>query len=262
MTLDLGDAASFKDFEYPSLSVAIPQAIRDASTPTLEKEAGLTVSQAPGPELPAKAPLVPGQPLVNNERSVEHKTRFYTEGGEPLRTVFLPGQLRSEFLRVAEPNTRANLETAGILCGKLNRNAFFVTYLVIPQQTSTSDTCTTENEELLFDFVDKNDLFILGWIHTHPTQSCFLSSIDLHTQNSYQIMLPEAVAIVCAPQHEPSWGVFRLTNPPGIDIIKNCQLSLSFHPHPEPNLYKTAHMPGHVLIKESLPFKMEDLRNR
>jgi STAM-binding protein len=251
LTLDIGDVTSFKNFEYPSY----PGSIESTPTPTLEKEVGISVSEALPPPLPEKQ-------RVKNDAKIEHKTRMYTEGGEPLRTTFLPGQLRERFLRIAEPNTRANLETCGILCGKLNRNAFFITHLVIPHQISTSDTCTTTNEELLFDFVDKNDLFILGWIHTHPTQSCFLSSIDLHTQSSYQIMLPEAVAIVCAPQHEPSWGVFRLTNPPGIDIIKSCPHSLSFHPHNEANLYKTAYLPGHILIKDSLPFQLEDLRNK
>lgn len=43
------------------------------------------------------------------------------------------------------------------------------------------------------------ELYPLGWIHTHPTQTCFLSSIDVHTQCGYQTMLDEAVAIVMAP---------------------------------------------------------------
>lgn len=35
---------------------------------------------------------------------------------------------------------------------------------------------------------------------THPTQTAFLSSVDLHTHCSYQMMLPEAIAIVCSPK--------------------------------------------------------------
>ncbi|ONK72870.1 uncharacterized protein A4U43_C04F24260, partial [Asparagus officinalis] len=60
--------------------------------------------------------------------------------------------------------------------------------------------CSTTNEEEIFEFQDKQSLFTLGWIHTHPTQSCFMSSIDVHTHYSYQIMLPEAIAIVMAPR--------------------------------------------------------------
>ena len=35
---------------------------------------------------------------------------------------------------------------------------------------------------------------------THPSQTAFMSSVDLHTHCSYQIMLDEAIAIVCAPK--------------------------------------------------------------
>ena len=35
---------------------------------------------------------------------------------------------------------------------------------------------------------------------THPSQTAFMSSIDLHTHCGYQLMLPEAIAIVVAPK--------------------------------------------------------------
>ena len=46
------------------------------------------------------------------------------------------------------------------------------------------------------------DVITLGWIHTHPSQSAFLSSVDLHTHFGYQSMMPEAIAIVYAPTHK------------------------------------------------------------
>jgi STAM-binding protein len=98
----------------------------------------------------------------------------------------------------------ANLETCGILCGTLISNALFISRLVIPEQESTSDTCETTNEGALFDYCDSEDLMVLGWIHTHPTQTCFMSSRDLHTHCGYQVMMPESIAIVCAPSTEPS----------------------------------------------------------
>jgi STAM-binding protein len=55
----------------------------------------------------------------------------------------------------------------------------------------------------LFEYVDTEGLMVCGWIHTHPTQTCFLSSRDLHTSVGYQVMLPESVAIVCAPSKVP-----------------------------------------------------------
>ncbi|KAI4165046.1 MAG: hypothetical protein LQ342_001323 [Letrouitia transgressa] len=123
----------------------------------------------------------------------------YLENGRPLRTIFLPPDLRHHFLGLALPNTRANLETCGILCGTLISNALFISKLVIPDQESTSDTCEMVNESDLFDYVDGEDLMVLGWIHTHPTQTCFMSSRDLHTHCGYQVMMPESIAIVCAP---------------------------------------------------------------
>ncbi|CDR40828.1 CYFA0S05e04940g1_1 [Cyberlindnera fabianii] len=196
-------------------------------------------------------------------KSPEHKIASFTEAGKPLKTVYLPTELQLKFLEVAQPNTTKRLETCGILCGKLSLNAFFITTLVIPEQESTENTCQTNDEEALFDYVDKNDLFVLGWIHTHPTQSCFLSSVDLHTQNSYQIMLPEAMAIVCAPTARPNFGIFRLSDPPGIGIVTQCHRT-GFHPHNESGIYKRAERTygGHVVTKKDLPFRCVDLRKK
>lgn len=43
------------------------------------------------------------------------------------------------------------------------------------------------NEEEIFEAQDSRSLYPLGWIHTHPTQTCFLSSVDVHTQCGYQV---------------------------------------------------------------------------
>ena len=44
-------------------------------------------------------------------------------------------------------------------------NMFCITHLLIPKQTSTSDSCTTLSEEELFEFQDSHNLITLGWIH-------------------------------------------------------------------------------------------------
>jgi hypothetical protein len=43
------------------------------------------------------------------------------------------------------------------------------------------------NEEDIFEAQDSRGLYPLGWIHTHPTQTCFLSSVDVHTHCGYQV---------------------------------------------------------------------------
>ena len=144
----------------------------------------------------------PTPPLDPKSSAFTFQPSAYLENGSPLRTIFLPPDLRHRFLSLALPNTRANLETCGILCGTLISNALFISKLVIPDQESTSDTCETVNESDLFDYVDGEDLMVLGWIHTHPTQTCFMSSRDLHTHCGYQVMMPESIAIVCAPSKD------------------------------------------------------------
>ena len=70
-------------------------------------------------------------------------------------------------------------------------------------------------------------------IHTHPTQSIFLSSLDLHTHLGLQLLLREAIAVVCAPSasdDEPQCGVFRMTDPPGMGAVAACREGGAFHP--------------------------------
>ncbi|KAJ5334923.1 JAB1/Mov34/MPN/PAD-1 [Penicillium brevicompactum] len=242
--------------------------------PKERMEPSRAIIDAVAPSLPAKvspAPVLPGKVLPSegtvtaesnlNPSSYTFKPSAYLENGTPLRSVFLPGNLRSRFLSLASANTRANLETCGILCGTLVSNALFISKLVIPEQTATSDTCETVNESALFDYCDSEDLMTLGWIHTHPTQTCFMSSRDLHTHCGYQVMLPESIAIVCAPSKTPDWGVFRLTDPPGLKSVLNCTQTGLFHPHAEENIYTGAlRPPGHVYEHTDLEFETVDLR--
>lgn len=159
------------------------------------------------PPLPSKpgGPAPPPKQDISPTQSYQFQPAAFTENGTPLRTLFLPTSLRTSFVSFAASNTSSNLETCGILCGTLISNALFISHLVIPDQTATSDTCETtdQGETDLFDYVDNEGLMVCGWIHTHPTQTCFLSSRDLHTSVGYQVMLPESVAIVCAPSKSP-----------------------------------------------------------
>lgn len=69
------------------------------------------------------------------------------------------------FLRLASSNTYNNIETCGILAGRLERNKLLVTHLLIPKQTGSPDSCTTHNEEDIFDYQDQHALITVGWIH-------------------------------------------------------------------------------------------------
>ncbi|KAF1352173.1 hypothetical protein BDV97DRAFT_293142 [Delphinella strobiligena] len=242
-------------------------------SPTLPPKVTPGIATAHPPALPSKSPIstsatsgLPTLPPIEDISSSNYtfQTSAYTEGGLPLRTLFLPTELRTQFLSIALTNTRSNLETCGILCGTLISNAFFISRLVIPAQIATSDTCeVTEQGDIgLFDYVDGEGLTVCGWIHTHPSQTCFLSSRDLHTSVGYQVMLPESVAVVCAPSKTPDHGIFRLTDPSGKDAILSCHQPGIFHPHAQTNLYTDALRPGHVCELKGLQFEVVDLRDK
>ncbi|NXT01249.1 STALP protease, partial [Jacana jacana] len=204
------------------------------STALLEKERGST-SGCPGHSPPVNQVLKPAATL----------SAVQTQLAEALRGVVLPRDLCHKFLLLAEANTVRGVETCGILCGKLTRNEFTITHVIVPKQSAGPDYCDMENVEELFGIQDQHNLLTLGWIHTHPTQTAFLSSVDLHTHCSYQLMLPEAIAIVCSPRHKDT-GIFRLTNA-GMLEVSACKKK-GFHPHTkDPRLFNPC---THVVGKD------------
>jgi proteasome lid subunit RPN8/RPN11 len=147
------------------------------------------------------------------------------------RRLVIPQALIEIFAKVAEENTARNVETCGVLAGTLRGPALHVTAVIVPKQSGTDDTCQMTHEEELVEVQDRQGLLTLGWIHTHPSQACFLSSVDVHTQFGFQALLKEAVAIVLAPSQSPAWGAFRLTD---LDVIAQCPRR-GFHCHDRPD---------------------------
>ncbi|CAH1794696.1 unnamed protein product [Owenia fusiformis] len=203
-----------------------------------------------------------GSVIPEYDRSAKPNLDHFTSVGAStsnkhgLRSVIVPQELMVKFLNIARSNTDRNIETCGILAGKLASNVFKISHVLIPKQSGTPDSCTTANEEELFDYQDKYDLITLGWIHTHPTQTAFLSSVDLHTHCSYQLMMPEAIAIVCAPKYNET-GIFMLTPEYGLQFVANCTQT-KFHPHPkEPPLFEDC---CHVTLDPTASVTMADLR--
>eukprot|EP00741_Cyanophora_paradoxa_P014749 tig00020824_g14227.t1 len=152
-----------------------------------------------------------------------------------LRRVRIAARLIEKFEELAQPNTSKNKETCGILAGTLDGDTHFtVKSIILPKQSGTSDTCDTDPDEM--DYINlmfERDWKVLGCIHTHPSQKCFLSSIDQHNLLGYQLQLPEAVSIVIAPSFkEDRLGAFRLTQE-GVECLLRCpkELAFKFHEH-------------------------------
>jgi STAM-binding protein len=195
-------------------------------------------------------------PQVDRTKKPVFETSKADSSYDGLRRVIIPTNLTSQFLQAAERNTAVNIETCGILCGKISQNAFTISHVLIPKQKGTSDSCQMLNEEDICMFQDEQDLMTLGWIHTHPSQTAFMSSIDLHTHFGYQVMLSEAIAIVCAPKHDKI-GLYSLTMDYGLKFIGSCRES-GFHLHPkEPPIYQDC---AHVSFDQNKYLQLVDLR--
>ncbi|XP_072005183.1 STAM-binding protein [Engystomops pustulosus] len=207
------------------------------------------------PQPPTNDTVIPRPPVV--DRTLKPTSISLNEVSvsmDGLRHVRIPQEVCVKFLRLAEANTQRGVETCGILCGKLMQNEFTITHVIVPKQCGGPDYCNTENEEDLFVIQDQHGLITLGWIHTHPTQTAFLSSVDLHTHCSYQMMLPESIAIVCSPKFQET-GIFRLTDY-GMKEVGDCR-EKGFHPHcRDPPLFCAS---NHTTICQQ-PVTVMDLR--
>ncbi|KAJ7104711.1 hypothetical protein C8R44DRAFT_834523 [Mycena epipterygia] len=169
-----------------------------------------------------------------------------------LRMVVLPQATLPRFLAIASANMARDLETCGLLLGReiakggaaiSGKTRYVVEMTLIPEQHATSDTG-------VLGFTEERRLITLGWIHTHPSQSCFMSSVDLHTHASFQRMLPESCG--------GFFGIFRLTDPPGLQTVLQCTAKQAFHPHPDVPIYTDADK-GHVHMREAA-LEIVDLR--
>ncbi|KAF8965808.1 hypothetical protein BDZ97DRAFT_1658646 [Flammula alnicola] len=256
---DTKTGALYPGLPAPGLSSAPAQAPYPYANPYNPQQQASTSYIRPPPPIPGSGippQLIPPTQAEASKIPIPPDAIF--DPNVPLKTVSLPRECLPRFLAIAKVNTEMNKETCGLLLGKDKGHKYTVTTLLIPKQRSTSDTCTMDEEELVLQFTEERSLITLGWIHTHPSQSCFMSSVDLHTHSGFQRMLPESFAVVCAPKSNPNFGIFRLTDPPGLYTILECKAKEAFHPHPDKPIYTDADK-GHVQMKDSA-LEIVDLR--
>lgn len=169
-----------------------------------------------------------------------------------LRPLHLPADLVPAFLSAASESTAAGRETCGLLLGRFAAGAGggeegAVTHLLLPSQTGDDSNCELDAAgELQVALVTTGGLAeegvpgglnVLGWIHTHPTQSAFLSAPDMHTHAGYQLLLREAVAVVVAPRDPAAGGrivcrVLRLTDASTREDVLRAPQVLTWRPGP------------------------------
>jgi STAM-binding protein len=223
------------------------------------------IASPPAPSAPPADALPPTAPVAPPPaEAAQRKIASMAGTNIGFRPMVVDDELLTHFMQLVQANTAKGIETCGILTGKLETRenddgVFNVTHLILPRQKGTQNTCEMVDEDTLLDYQMKNDLMTLGWIHTHPTQSCFMSSVDLHTHLGYQLMLPEAVAIVMAPSDiRTKVGVFMLSEV-GLEVIKHCKQK-SFHVHslPDKDIYSNA---AHCRFRRGRPiYQLIDFR--
>ncbi len=91
-------------------------------------------------------------------------------------------------------------ETAGLLIGHEQNGILHIDEVRIGDQTANAVHVEISTEELVMAAIEISERSdgksIVGWIHTHPGLSAFLSPTDIGTQLIYQAQMPNAVAIV------------------------------------------------------------------
>ena len=101
----------------------------------------------------------------------------------------IPLALLNRFKFVAAQNTDKNLETFAYLLGRMaaDNKALEVKSIFVPRQTATSTSCEpAEEHSLLMEYVNKKGFCVCGWIHTHPSYTCFFSLVDMNTHNALE----------------------------------------------------------------------------
>jgi len=147
-------------------------------TTTFESLLSPQLDTVPFPSLMSHHQISQGYhpPLGSMFHRQSHTSHSAPRGSDPvahnLKTVSFPRDCMNLFTSIASINTAKNRETCGLLLGKDKGERYVVTILLIPKQHTTSDTCAIEEEELVTQFTEERSLITLGWIHTHPTQSC------------------------------------------------------------------------------------------
>ena len=209
-----------------------------------------------GVHIQEKTPKFPLPEKSGCENITNLNVNIGQRGKKPKR-MHLPPDLIRKFAQLSERNTNLRKETGGILAGVQRKGHYQVTHLIVPEQTGGPDRWDMQDvTEITTYFVRNPHLVMLGFIHTHPNMTSFLSSVDLHALYAYARDNPDLVSIVLAPERGTA-PAFTLTEE-GRERIGNCTED-GFHHHEggDESFYEVA---DHVIDDPFLVTSIIDLR--
>ena len=94
------------------------------------------------------------------------------------------------------------VEVIGLLAGKKDGTQALTIEDAYPMGHGTAvyaEIKDYKNFVRAFNDIKKKGLFICGWYHSHPSYGCFMSDEDIGTQERYQKLWGDAVALVIDP---------------------------------------------------------------
>lgn len=91
-------------------------------------------------------------------------------------------------------------EIGGYLIGFIDEGKVIITEAIFATAESNPTFVSFDNM-MQFKIIEElekkgSNEAILGWFHSHPGLSCFMSGTDIATQKIYQALLPESIAMV------------------------------------------------------------------
>ncbi len=111
------------------------------------------------------------------------------------------------------------VEVIGILTGKIQNESTPLEHLVVTDYwavgTGNAVSVNILNAEPVMEILSKKkaDEFIVGWAHSHPSYTPYLSRDDIATQSRYQALWENSIAVVIDPtlinKNSYGLGVFR-----------------------------------------------------
>ncbi len=95
------------------------------------------------------------------------------------------------------------VEVIGLLAGKLDDSGLIIhiedAYPMGHGSAVSAEIKDYKNYVRAFNDIKKNNLFICGWYHSHPSYGLFMSTDDFDTQIRYQKLWPKSLALVIDP---------------------------------------------------------------
>jgi proteasome lid subunit RPN8/RPN11 len=175
------------------MRVARPRIVRETRRPIEEKEP------------PEQSALSPHEWLSGDSVALYADV---TESGKPF-DVYLSAAAEKKIRQHAEKEAPRRLEVLGFLLGEVREwkgNRYAVVRDIVTTELKSSSSKVRFDPEgfpKLFSNLDDSgfDYVLVGWYHSHPGHTCFLSRTDLETQRR-MFDQPYHIAIVIDPINE------------------------------------------------------------